>query len=218
MLSPKLYKNSDRYGFFIRMLGYESSIERFLQSLELQCHSGCRILDVGCGTGLIGLHFLERLPKSTLLATDLEPNFLRSVVANAERKELAEDRIKLAVSNVSLPHQIIDSDGVTRELPNESFDLICVGAVLGYARDTEASLRKLLNLLAPGGYLINLEMNESLAGRFVSQRYHYDNLRLANLAELVREEACEVTTKSFKLHHLPAKLTRTAIIAQKPTL
>lgn len=94
--------------------------------------------------------------------------------------------------------------------------MICVGAVLGYADDTEASILQLLKLLAPGGYLINLEMNESFVGRFISHRYHYDIIDFAQIRNVIRQQGYEVSTKKLKIQHLPAKLTRTAIIARKP--
>ena len=96
-----------------------------------------------------------------------------------------------------------------------TFDLICMGAVVGYSQDTEESIRKLLRLLTPGGYLVNIEMNESLTGRFVSHRYHYRNISLARMQEVIREEGCDVTAMRFNVRHLPAKLTRAAVIAHK---
>jgi SAM-dependent methyltransferase len=215
MLSPKLYKNSHAYDFFIRTLGYESSIERFLRSLDVDHQPACRILDTGCGTGLLGLHFLQRFSDASLLATDLEPNFLDAVITNARRRDLPRDRITLGTANISTPQHVTSLDGKSVELEEASFDLICVGAVLGYADDTTHSIRQLVKLLSPGGQLINLEMNEGMMGRFVSNRYHYKNIQLARLRELIEEAGCEVKTKTLRLRHLPARLTRTAILAKK---
>lgn len=217
MLSPKLYKNSHTYDFFIRLLGYESSIGRFLHDLEIRQQSGCRILDAGCGTGMLGLHFLERIPDATLVSTDLEPNFLRAAMANARRRGIAQDRMTVGIADISNPHRVTGMDGSEWELEDGSFDLICVGAVLGYAQDTENSLRQLVRMLAPGGYLINLEMNESIVGRYVSKRYHYDNIRIARMLDVIQEAGCELMEQSMRMHHLPARLTRTAVIARKTT-
>ena len=217
MLSPKLYQNSRTYDFFLKTLGYEHSIDRFLHSLKLPHETGCRILDAGCGTGLLGLHFVERIPDSTLLATDLEPNFLQATLANAERRGIDTKRITLGIADISSPSEVKSLCGTNHSFANGTFDLICMGAVVGYAQDTEESIRKLLSLLTPGGYLVNIEMNESLTGRFVSQRYHYRNISLVRMQEVIREEGCDVTTLRFKMRHLPAKLTRAAVIAHKAT-
>ena len=215
MLSPKLYKNSHTYDFFMRMLGYEGSIERFLRSLDVDGKPKFRVLDAGCGTGLLGLHFLQRFSDATLIATDVEPNFLRTASTNAKRRGIALDRISLGVANISAPSRITSLDGQPWELDEASIDLICVGAVLGYADDTEASIRQLLSLLAPGGCLINLEMNEGLVGRFVSHRYHYNNIRIAQIQEVIQRQGYDVSMKTLKIQHLPARFTRTAIIARK---
>ncbi|MFO0979486.1 MAG: hypothetical protein U0996_23985 [Planctomycetaceae bacterium] len=71
-------------------------------------------------------------------------------------------------------------------------------------------------MLVPGGTLINIEMNESPSGRFVSRRYHYSNIALSVMQDVLREEGCEVSFTKLSLIHLPAKLTRVGIIARKP--
>lgn len=215
MISPELYRSSRTYDFFMKLLGYEISIDRFLKGLKLDRAPQCRVLDAGCGTGLLGLHFLERFPDASLLATDLEPNFLQATLANANKRGIDRERISVGVADISVPRQLTSRDGESRTLADASFDLICIGAVVGYADDTEASIRQLLALLAPNGYFVNIEMNESLTGRFVSHRYHYHNIPLARMQEVIREEGCEVSAARLGVSHLPAKLTRTALIARK---
>jgi SAM-dependent methyltransferase len=218
MVSTKLYKNSRTYDFFLKVLGYENGIARFLQRLHVDCEPDCRVLDAGCGTGLLGLYFLDRFPGATLLATDIEPNFLRKTLANADKRGIGDERVSVGVANISTPRRLTSLDGASSALEDSSFDLICVGAVVGYADDTEASIRQLLGLLAPGGYMINIEMSESPTGRLVSKRYQYRNITLSRMQEVIREEGCEVNATRFNLSHLPAKLTRTAIVARKPVV
>ena len=214
MISPKLYRSSRTYDFFMKLLGYESSIDRYLRGLDLEL-TAPQILDAGCGTGCLGLHFLERFPGSRLVATDLEPNFLTATLANADRRNLARSRISVGVANISTPQDLTTLDGQPSTLAPASFDLICIGAVVGYAADIERSLQQLVQLLKPNGYFINLEMNESPTGRFVSHRYHYANIRLARMHQVLRDTGCDVTAQKLKLRHLPAKFTRTAIVARK---
>ena len=223
-------------------MGFENGLDRFLQDLEVELPAGIRILDAGCGTGLLGLHFLNRIPHSTLLSTDLQPNFLRATLAKAVKRQLPTDRLEVATADISTPQdiQLMTKAATTEHMnsvpadPQDStvathdkefeptstlndgvFGLICVGAVVGYANDTEASLRQLSRLLAPGGVLLNLEMSQSLTGRFVSHRYHYHNLSHARICQVLEDSDCQVTTEHLRLRHLPAKLTRTAIIARR---
>ena len=66
MISPKLYRKSRAYDFFMKSFGYSRSIERFLAGLELDLNDDCRILDAGCGTGILGIHFLRNYPLYSL--------------------------------------------------------------------------------------------------------------------------------------------------------
>ena len=130
IISPKLFKNSRLYDFFIKFLGFESSIDRFLRGVELECSNSSRILDAGCGTGLVGLHFLTRFPESQLYATDLEPNFLHATMANAAQQGIDKQRIFVGVANISAPQHVTCLEGNTVDLESGSFDLICIGAVV----------------------------------------------------------------------------------------
>ena len=214
MISPKLYRSSRTYDFFMKLLGYESSIDRFLRSLSFDLQAP-RILDAGCGTGFLGLHFLARFPGSSLVATDLEPNFLEATLANAERRQIDRERIQVGIANISEPATLTSLDGESCTLPASTFDLICIGAVVGYASDTPSALRQLVDLLKPGGLLLNLEMNESPTGRLVSHRYHYANISLGQMRQVLGDAGCTVTTTKLGLRHLPAKFTRTAMLARK---
>lgn len=215
MISTKLYKSSRFYDFFMKLLGYESGMDRFLRELKINCSSGCRILDAGCGTGLLGLHFLERFPGARLQATDMEPNFLRATLANAKKRGIDQDRIAVGIANISAPKRLTSLDGTPSVLDDASFDLICVGAVVGYADDKEASIRQLVELLAPGGYLLNMEMNESHTGRLVSYHYRYHNISLDHMQDVIRDAGCKVSATRLSMRHLPVKLTRTAVLAHK---
>lgn len=215
MINPTLYKKSRVYDFFIKSLGYERSLDRFLQHLPLEHRGALRILDAGCGTGLLGLGLLRRFPDAQLIATDLEPNFLKKTLQNAKARGVAEDRIQVGTADITHPSRFTTLAGTEMSIETNSIHLICVGAVIGYSKDIERSLKELVSLLEPGGTLINLEMNESLSGRFVSRRYHYFNIPITRMVNVLRESGCTVSHRRLSFTHFPAKLTRTAIVATK---
>jgi precorrin-6B methylase 2 len=216
MLNPNLYKSSHVYDFFMKSLGYERSLQRFLQSIALDYRGSFKILDSGCGTGLIGLSLLQRFPEASLVATDLEPNFLQQTLSNADRMRLDRARVEVGLADISNPHQLRHhSSGASTAIAKQSITIACVGAVIGYSKDVHSSLRSLVDLMVPGGTLINLEMSNGLAGRVVSKRYNYQNLPVHDLLDLLSSLGCQVEQRNLSIRHLPAKLTRTAIIARK---
>jgi ubiquinone/menaquinone biosynthesis C-methylase UbiE len=154
-----LYKLSALYASLLKLLGYERGISKFIDQLELDCPKHLRILDVGCGSGIVGLQFLERFPGATLLATDLEPNFLKATLANARSRGIDESRIAVGVSDVSEPDKVTFLDNRSVVLVEKSFDIVTVGGVMGYAKDQRKTIQTLLRLIKPGGFLIDLEMS-----------------------------------------------------------
>ncbi len=216
MLHPDLYKKSRVYDFFMKTLGFEHSLSRCLSELPLPYDGKIKILDAGCGTGLLGLSLLERFPEAELVATDLEPNFLKATLSKAQSRHIASSRIRVGLSDISLPKQATTLDGHAISLDNGSFHVICVGAVLGYSKDAEKTLRHLVELLAPSGTLVNLEMNEGLIGRYVSKRYLYHNISLNQMLQTLSMLGCHVTQSKLGMRNFPALLTRTVIMAQKP--
>lgn len=215
MLSPKLYKNSHAYDLFMRVFGFEASVERFLRTCDIPRIEGEKILDNGCGSGTIGIHFLQAASGATLLSTDLEPNFLDAAIKKAKRRGLPKESMEAGIANISDPTDVTALNGQKIHLEPGTFQLICIGAVLGYSDSPEDSLRTLIKLLRPGGHLLNLEMKETMLGKYVSKRYHYQNISMSKMQDIMLDEQCVVTQKPMHINHFPACMTRTALIARK---
>ena len=71
-----------------------------------------KVLDLGCGSGCLGLTLAEKLPQSEVTLVDLSPEALAVARANAESL------------GVFQRCQWISGDAARLDLPNESFDLI----------------------------------------------------------------------------------------------
>lgn len=77
----------------------EVLVDLVLPVLTLHAASGgCRILDLGTGTGAIALALLQQLPSATALGTDIQPGALETAAANADLNCLGE-RFDTKVSN-----------------------------------------------------------------------------------------------------------------------
>ncbi len=209
-----LYKLSALYSTLLKFLGYERGISRFIDRLDLDCPKNLRVLDVGCGSGIVGLQFLERFPGATLLATDIEPNFLKATLATARDRNIDGSRVAVGISDVSEPDRVTLLDGRTVVLDDQSFDIVTVGGVMGYSKDQRKTLQALLRLIRPGGYLIDLEMSESPSGKFVATTYKCRTIPLEAMRALIEEAGHRVAIVPFTMSNFPANLTRVGIVAK----
>jgi len=98
-----------------------------------------RILDAGCGDGLLTLAMAKRHPEWTMVGVDLRENLLAGARARAEARGLR---------NVSF--QAAD---LLKPLPLEGFDVVLALECLSEIPDDEGALRTMFAALSPGGTL-----------------------------------------------------------------
>jgi trans-aconitate methyltransferase len=98
-----------------------------------------RILDAGCGDGLLTLAMAKRHPEWTMVGVDLRENLLAGARARAEARGLR---------NVSF--QAAD---LLKPLPLEGFGVVLALECLSEIPDDEGALRTMFAALAPGGTL-----------------------------------------------------------------
>lgn len=118
---------------------------------------GCRsILDVGSGAGQIAKHLLKYAdPGAALTCFDISFEMLRRA-----RNRLQSDVPRNLVADLShLPF----ADG--------SFDCITCGYVLEHLPDPRPGLAELARVLAPGGKMLLLATEDSMAGAFTSRMW-----------------------------------------------
>lgn len=98
---------------------------------------GARVLEIGCGTGLLTAAGLHRLPTPQWLATDIAPR----MVAACRRRLGTDPRLSLAVMDGEAPAVA------------PGFDLVCSTLALQWFPDAGAALAAWMGLLRPGGML-----------------------------------------------------------------
>jgi ubiquinone/menaquinone biosynthesis C-methylase UbiE len=215
MIYEKIYKESKLYARFMNILGFERGIGKFIDSLDISCPDKGKILDAGCGSGIIGLQLLERFPNSKLLATDIENNFLSETISNSQKRNIDASRISAGISDINTPKTAKLLNGSTIFLEKNSFDIVSVGAALGYSKNREETIKELLSFIKPGGYLIDIDMNDGIVSKIVASNYHYQMMSLDKIKKIIKNEGFEVSIIEFSMNNFPANLTRIGIVGKK---
>lgn len=96
-----------------------------------------KILDVGCGTGFLLYHLLERYPDIQLSGVD-------------------PVKAMLDVARKRLPVRVDIREGWAGQLPfaDHSFNVVLSNSVFHYIRDIQTALREVRRVLRPGGQLV----------------------------------------------------------------
>jgi ubiquinone/menaquinone biosynthesis C-methylase UbiE len=121
----------------------EEQPEAMLDALEIP--KGATVADVGAGAGYHSIRLARRVGnKGTVLATDIQPEMIRMLQANARNAGVSN--IKSILASQSDP-----------KLPESKVDLILMVDVYHECSDPETTLRGLWKALKPGGRLVLVE-------------------------------------------------------------
>ncbi len=110
-----------------------------------------RVLDVGCGTGLLLRELARRLPGgASLTGVDAAPEMIEQARAGA--------------ADEPAPQRPAYLDGVAEQLPfpDESFDLVISTTSFDHWADQGTGLAECRRVLAPGGHLVLTDLFSSL--------------------------------------------------------
>jgi len=135
-----------------------------------------RIVDLGCGTGLLTGRLLERFPSANLLGVDLAPGMIeacrRRFAGIARARFLASDVEKMA----SRP---------------EEFDLVALSCAAQWFVEPEETLGRWREALTPGGLLAGAFLLDGSFGEFERAHHEavgcaFDGLTLPDEAKVLR--------------------------------
>lgn len=136
----------------------ETLVELAIDEGRRRCDRPCRILDLGTGSGCIGVALAKYLPDARVVGTDISTKALAIAERNV-RKHGMSDRISL-----------VEADGVripSGHVPGEGFDLICCNPPYVAERDRD-SLPLTVRDFEPAGALFagldGLDFYRALAG------------------------------------------------------
>lgn len=98
-----------------------------------------RVLELGCGTGLLSRRLVARYPDGEFLLTDAAPEMIRACQRN------------LNGSGADLSFEVMDAAATATY---ENLDLVVTSMMLHWLRDPVASVERFRRHLAPGGVLL----------------------------------------------------------------
>ena len=191
------------YDLTFKLNGYGRSLDQYFDNHPLPISRGARVLDAGCGTGLLTLALLRtiRFPVS-ITALDLS-----STSINAARRALYSSRGRT--------RDVTFTQGNLLSLPfaDDSLDLVVTSGALEYVPLSDG-LAEIARVIAPGGHLLHLPVHPSVAGTFLEILFRFKSHPPG--------EVVSKTERHFRIvHHYrfppPQAIgwSKTAILAQK---
>lgn len=156
------------------------------QSLaQMHLTPGMRVLDVGCGTGVLLPAFAHAVgPDGRVVGLDHNPAFLD------------EARQRLETAGVGRQVELLDGDALALPFPDASFGAAHCERVLMHLADPGRAIRELARVVGPGGWVVIAEPD------YGGIRYDHpdqDTMRVITAAILRRFASPGVGLESFRL-------------------
>jgi ubiquinone/menaquinone biosynthesis C-methylase UbiE len=191
------------YDLTFKLNGYGRALDQYFENHPLPVSRGARIVDAGCGTGLLTLALL-RAVRFPVAITALD---LSSTSVAAARKSL--------YYSPGRKRDVTFAQGNLLCLPfaDESVDLVVTSGALEYVK-LEDGINELARVIAPGGHLLHLPIRPSAVGTLLEILFRFKS----HPPETVKEQ----TERHFRIVHqyrFPRKeaigWSKSAILAQK---
>ncbi|MGH9941847.1 MAG: class I SAM-dependent methyltransferase [Pyrinomonadaceae bacterium] len=197
---------ADLYDITFKFNRYGHSLENYLRRHPLPLADHARVLDAGCGTGLLTLSLLRVLKRpAEITAVDLSlPSIVKARRAvRQERRKHSRHRVNFVEANVlHLP------------FADATFDCVVTSGALEYVSLREG-LGELARVLRPGGHILHLPIHPSPASSFLELLFRFKTHP--------PRDVTENTERYFQVvaHHRfppldPIGWTKSALLAQKP--
>ena len=198
------------------VFGAERALRHYCRRLPIVVPKDARILDVGCGTGTMGLAFLEMNPTTTLVATDLNVDMLRHTRRRGCRIDPTFSRVTIGISNIERPEQVsLFGSNTMITLAPQSFNVVIAGAVLEHT-DIDVALAGLTRLLKPHGFLLLNIMKRAILPMISSALYNFKPLSVDDVVSRLRKlEYTAVSVIPFTIHECALNFYRVGILARK---
>jgi ubiquinone/menaquinone biosynthesis C-methylase UbiE len=156
------------YDLTFKLNGYGRSLDQYFARYPLPVRRGARILDAGCGTGLLTLALMRNIRFAVdIIALDLSA----TSIVEAKKAVLQSDGRKPSMIRKS---EVSFTQGNVLSLPfsDDSFDLVVTSGALEYV-PLQDGLTELARVIAPGGHLLHLPCRPSPASTFLEILFRF---------------------------------------------
>lgn len=193
------------YDLMFRVNGYGRSLERYLSAKLPELPPSARVLDAGCGTGLLTLALLRVLRRdASIAAFDLSHTSLQTA-----RRAVSEAEGGRALERVRFAR----ADALSLPFPDGAFQLVATSGVLEYLPLREG-FKELARVVAPGGYFFHLPVVPCVATRLLELMFRFKAHPPSEVAFHTEEHF-----RVIERHHFsplePIGWTKIAVLAQK---
>lgn len=191
------------YDLTFKLNGYGRSLDQYLVTHPLPVSRGARILDAGCGTGLLTMALL-RAVRFPVAITALD---LSSTSVAAARKSL--------YYSSGRKRDVTFTQGNLLCLPfaDESLDLVVTSGALEYVPLADG-LKELARVITPRGHLLHLPVHPGVAGVFLEILFRFKSHPPQAVMSQTKEHFRVVHQYRFPPQQAIG-WSKTAILAQK---
>jgi ubiquinone/menaquinone biosynthesis C-methylase UbiE len=196
-------KIASLYNLTFKFNGYGRSLHQYLRTHPIPLSRNAKILDAGCGTGLLTMALLKALDSPVrITAVDLSGSSIVTAKKAVEEKAGRADKVWFTQANVlALP------------FADNSFDFVVTSGVLEYV-PLKDGLGELARVLKRGGYILHLPVRPSPVSRMLEVMFRFKAHHPREVAENTRRFFRVVKHYRFPPLH-PIGWSKTAVLAQK---
>ena len=196
-------KIASLYNLTFKFNGYGRSLHQYLRTHPIPLSRNAKILDAGCGTGLLTIALLKALDQPVrITAIDLSGSSIVTAKKAIEEKAGRADKVWFTQANVlALP------------FADKSFDFVVTSGVLEYVPLREG-FGELSRVLKRGGYILHLPVRPSPVSKMLEVMFRFKAHPPREVAENTRRYFRVVKHYRFPPLH-PIGWSKTAVLAQK---
>lgn len=204
-IEPQSFYDSiaDLLNIAMKLNGYQASLANYLRFLNLELNAASKILDAGCGTGIVSLALKDAGPASQRsFALDL--SFKSLQIAREEFQKSGKSDKKL---------DPMQGDILQMPFADDTFDLVLMCGVLEYV-PLEDGLRETARILKKGAHLVLLPVKPSAMGTVLEVLYKFKAHSLSSVRETAGHFFNIVGNHKFPLTD-PIAWTKTVFLLEK---